>query len=327
MQTTNKLILSALLLAGSMTSAQAAINTEFTCVAQAWAALRSGGSALNTFQKCIKGGSSSDPHITTFQGLAYNHNFPGDYTLLDLQDGSGFSIVGRFIADKANKAGAYYTIAKAIKLQWPEYSVEVHRGDETIIVINNIATTLKNKNTVKIGNVGYISRDNDTYFIANTVSDIATVVHANDFYLDIEVTVPTQADSQGLLGDPQEMALVGSDGIGLAVTPDSTDPELSKTSRADFVNFVDSWRIADGNAFTSSDLPETPDYNAKIYTLADLSRAKMKQAKLHCDVFAKVFPDSFNLHNCLYDIGFGGMKFIRSVRHYQAYKQRLDVQD
>ena len=326
MKTSNKLILSALLLAGAMNTAQAAVTSEFTCVAQAWGALRSGGSALQTFQKCLKGGSSADPHITTFQGLAYDHNFPGDYALLDMQDDSGFSIVGRFVADKGNNAGTY-TIAKAILFHWPAYNVEIHRGDEALILINGIPTTLTNKNTLKIGDVGYIIRDGDTYFVANTVSDIATVVYANNYYLDIEVTIPAQADSLGLLGDPKFVQLLGSNGDELTTTSSVADPELSQVNRADFVSFIDSWRITDGTAFSADNLPEIPDYNAKIYSLADLNPEQIAAAKQQCDIFAQVFPDSFNQHNCLYDLGFGGMAFVSSVRHYQAYKQRLQVLD
>ncbi|MCX7096666.1 MAG: VWD domain-containing protein [Methylococcales bacterium] len=323
MKTTNKLIVSGLLLAGLMNGAQAE-NSNQICVQAAAGALYLGGSSMNAFQNCKQGSSSADPHITTFGGVAYDHNFPGDYTLLDMQDGSGFSLVGRFVADKGDKAGAY-TIAKAVKLQWPEHSVEIHRADQTVIVVDGKVTQLKNKNTIKIGDVGYILRKDKTYFIANTVSDIATVVYANSFYLDIQVTVPSQIDSRGLLGDPKAMQLLDRNGVELSVSADGSDPELGKVSRADFVNFVDSWRIADANVFTSSNLPQTPNYNAKIYTLSDLGSKKMKKAKLQCDIFAQVFPDSFNNYNCLYDLGFGGMKFVSSVRHYQAYSQRMEV--
>jgi len=319
------LILSGLLLPGLLHAAEAADDSK-PCIQYtlgAW--LVDGQSPYKAFQQCASASVVSDPHITTFKGLSYDHSFPGDYTLMELQDGSGFSIVGRFVFDAGNKVSSY-TIPKAVLLQWPGHSAEIHRGSEGLaILIDGNPTKIADNRTVQIADVGYIRRKGPSYFIADTGADVAAVVNTNQFYLDLNVTVPKAIDTVGLLGSPLSLSLFERSGVELPVTVDAGDPELSKTARADFVGFIESWRITGANVFSGEDLPVIPDYSAKIYTLADLSGNRKERAGLKCDVLEVVFKGRFNRNNCLFDMGFGGNKFAISANRNQPSVMRMEV--
>lgn len=325
MKLQNTLLMSGLLLSGLLNVAHAADETK-PCVQytlNAW--LIDGQSPYQAFSKCASASVVSDPHITTFKGLAYDHNFPGDYTLMELQDNSGFSVAGRFIFDKANQAGAY-TIPEAIKFTWPSHTAELHRGDKgAVLLIDGKATVLKNNKTVQIGDVGYISRKGASYFVANNVSDVAAVINSSTFYLDLNVTAPREIDTQGLLGNPLNLSLFDHNGAELPVLTDATDAELNKVSHADFSKYLESWRIANGNVFTSENAPAIPDYNAKIYTLADIGKKRLERAQIQCEALEAAQEDRFNLNNCLFDMGLGGKKFARSAHHNQPAISRMEV--
>ena len=321
------LILSGLLIPGILNAAQAADDTK-PCIQYtlgAW--LVDGQSPYKAHQQCASASVVSDPHITTFKGLNYDHSFPGDYTLMELRDGSGFSIVGRFVFDGGNKVSSY-TIPKAMTFQWPAHSAEIHRGSEGLaILIDGKLTKIANNKTVQIADVGYIRRKGPSYFIANTAADVAAVVNTNQFYLDLNVTAPKSIDTVGLLGRPLSLSLLDRSGAELPTALDADNPELSKTGRADFVSFVESWRVTDANVFSTDDLPAIPDYNAKIYTLADLSDNRKERAGLKCDVLEVVFKDRFNRNNCLFDMGFGGNKFAVSANRNQPSVMRMEILD
>ncbi|GAB6141582.1 hypothetical protein JCM14076_23110 [Methylosoma difficile] len=324
MKLQNTLLMSGLLVSGLLNVAHAADAKP--CVQYALSAwLIDGKSPYQAFSKCASASVVSDPHITTFKGLAYDHNFPGDYTLMELQDNSGFSVVGRFIVDKANKVSAY-TIPEAIKFTWPSHTAELHRGDEgAVLLIDGKVTVLQSNKTVKIGDVGYVSRKGASYFVANNVSDIAAVINSSTFYLDLNVTVPREADTQGLLGNPLNFSLFDRDGADLPVLTDTSDAELNKVSRADFSNYLESWRIANGNVFSSEIAPAIPDYNAKIYTLADIGKKRLERAQIQCEALEAAQEDRFNLNNCLFDMSLGGNKFARSAHHNQPAISRMEV--
>lgn len=321
----NTLLLSGLALAGFVNTVYAVENAA-PCVSYAEASwFLNGESPYQAFTKCRSGSIVSDPHITTFNGIAYDHNFPGDYALVALQDGTGFSINGRFIFDKANTVSAY-TIPKAIQFNWLEHSLEIHRSeDSTLVFLDGAPLKVKNNGKVAIGDVGYIQRKDKSYLIANTQSDIATVVNVNKFYVDINVTVPSETDTVGLLGQPFSLGLLDGNGAALPVTDDSTDTGLGHVTRADFVEFIESWRLTNDNLFATEELPALPDYSAKIYRLADLSTKRMDKAQTKCEALEAELPERFDLNNCLFDMGFGGSKFSVSAHRNQPSSLRLNI--
>lgn len=327
MKLTHTLLLSGLMVSCLATPAQAA-TAEKVCEAYAKTAWNEDGkSPYKLLPECVNASVVSDPHITTFKGLQYDFNFSGDYTLMELQDSSGFSMLSRFVFDKANKVSSY-TIPEAVKFQWPGHSAEIHRGDEVAaIFIDGKLVTLKSNKAVKIADVGYIARKGSSYFVMNSVSDIATVVNANKYYLDLNITAPRETDTLGLLGRPFDLSLRDRSGVELPITPDTSNPELNKADHADFSRYAQSWLYTEGNPFTTDVLPEIPDFGAKIYTLADLSSKKLDKAQTQCETLEAEFPERFNRYACLLDIGLGGNKFARSAHHHQPSSIRLEILD
>ena len=95
-------------------------------------------------------------------------------------------------------------------------------------------------------------------------------------------------------------------------------------SHQDFGKYLESWRVAN-NIFANGDVPALPDFSSKIYTLADLSQKQLQRAQTQCDALEAVAPEGFNLRNCLFDMGFGGKKFAKSVYRHQVAVMRLEV--
>lgn len=323
MKTINTFLLSGILLSGFLSSAQAVENVQ-PCVQYAQAAwFIDGQSPYQAFNQCRNGASIGDPHITTFSGLYYDHNFPGVYRLMELNDGSNFSVLVRNVIDKAQAVSAY-TITSAIKFQWVDHTVEIHRGKPAILFLDGEKITLKNNKTAQIGTLGYISRKGTSFFIAHNDADIAVIVNAYEQYLDVTVTVPNNADTLGLLGNTANLSLHEDNGPELLVSADPSDPLINKTSRVDFANFVESWRMADEGVFSEGDPADDPDYTAQIYTLADLTAKQLQKATNKCNDL-ETDAESFNKQGCLFDVGFGGKTFMKSNKNHQPSVMRMDV--
>lgn len=329
-----KLMLSGLLLSG-LTVAQADGDVT-NCEQYAKAAWTVDGKSPYgpVHPLCANGSVISDPHITTFSGLThsgigYDLNFPGDYTVTEVWGGHHLAIVGRFVVDKANKAGAF-TIPEAFKLSWAmftEHSLEIHRGDDgAVIFIDGKIVPLKHNRKVPIADVGYVIRKGESYFIADTTSDVAVIVNANKFYLDMNVTVPRTVTTVGLLGWAFAPALYDRlQTLELPFTPTDKDPQQVQVARADFIHFIDSWRLTDGNPFTTATLPEIPNYSGKIYTLSHLASKPLAKAQTQCDALEAELPERFDRHNCLFDLGFGGARFARSAHLGQFAYLRMAI--
>ena len=324
MKTIKDYLLPCVLLAAFVSSAQAVENAT-VCVQAAQAALFTGKSPIQgfNFNNCRNGSSIGDPHLTTFSGLAYDHNFPGVYRLVELNGASDFSVLVRNVIDKA-KAVSSYTITSALKVQWAAHSLELHRGKTAVLFIDGKKITLANNKTQKIGTDGTVSRKNSSYFITNPAADLAITVYAYETYLDLIVTAPNAAKTLGLLGNTIDLSLHENNGLEVLATDDATDPSLSKVNIQDLTRYVESWRVADSGLFSYGDIAQEPDYTAKIYTLADLSDKQLKSVTNKCKSIKGDSP-TFNMKSCVFDLGFGGTVFSNSVKYHQPAFISLEV--
>jgi hypothetical protein len=172
-----------------------------------------------------------DPHLTTFDGLAYDFQATGDFVTSRMPD---FEVQTRHVSGAPRWPDA--AVNQAVATRMGRTQVAVCPGDNPLFVDGRPAR-IADGGTIFLSSTGVqVDRTVDTYRITDPHGN-SVVVTIQDGYIDVEVGPGTwPAKAEGLLANPDHNphALAAANGTQL------TEP----FSFADlYTVFGDSWRV------------------------------------------------------------------------------------
>ncbi|QCI80357.1 hypothetical protein E6W36_15105 [Hankyongella ginsenosidimutans] len=183
-----------------------------------------------------------DPHLTTFDGVAYDFQAVGEFTAIR---GNGFEIQTRQVP-----LGDHVSYNAAVAIRFGDVIVQINATGERLL-INGEAFSLAPQTTIEIGD-GTLYRSDDgtgreTYTVSDgrgngvTVSLTSWLGHA---LLDLDNFISPYQVGQisGLLGDADGNA---ANDIALADGTVLTTPVVTRDL---YGRFADSWRVTDATS-------------------------------------------------------------------------------
>ncbi len=216
------------------------------------------------------GGSTGEPHLTTFGGLLYDFQATGDFVLLARRD-PDFLVQARQVPFAPNPQLA---VNSGVAARIADIEVAVCLGDNPLMVKGQPAD-LADRQTLFLPNGVTITRAGNRYVIAGNNGDSvsATVYDAN---IDVAVGNGTELrDVDGLLGGP-------SDPLGIK-TSDGTILNSPFAFGDLYGQFADGWRVdASESLLTVCGPGGDPGRPDKPFGTDDLDPADAERARDFC---------------------------------------------
>ncbi|HMU87938.1 MAG TPA: cadherin-like domain-containing protein, partial [Agitococcus sp.] len=173
------------------------------------------------------GYAQGDPHMYTFDGVAYEFQAVGEFTFVQ---GDGYEVQIRTEAINNRVSGVTATAMK-----FGDDVVGIYSKAANRLVINGAAVELASGVSIKVG-TGYVSRQGDTYEINDGAGHLV-LVDSTAGYDFVRMPVPKNQSVTGLLGnanDSHNDEFILRDGTQL----DSNIPESTI-----YTTFANSWRV------------------------------------------------------------------------------------
>ena len=173
------------------------------------------------------GYAQGDPHMYTFDGVAYEFQAVGEFTFVQ---GDGYEVQIRTEAINNRVSGVTATAMK-----FGDDVVGIYSKAANRLVINGAAVELASGVSIKVG-TGYVSRQGDTYEINDGAGHLV-LVDSTAGYDFVRMPVPKNQSVTGLLGnanDSHDDEFILRDGTQL----DSNIPESTI-----YTTFANSWRV------------------------------------------------------------------------------------
>jgi uncharacterized delta-60 repeat protein len=205
-----------------------------------------------TIDVASSGSSNGDPHITTFDGLHYDFQAQGDFTLVKATD-SDLNIQVRQSAWTLDPATTLNTgLATVLDGKKLEFSI-----DQPLPLVDGVSLTLGVGESQALGN-GSISRSSINGY--GTQGDLYTITYGNgdrllvnvfeNFLIDPTVYLKSSQNVVGLLGNNNGQT---EDDLALQ---DGTVSAQAATSEYLLSEFATSWQVANENSlFREQPLP------------------------------------------------------------------------
>lgn len=247
-----------------------------------------------------RGDSSGDPHIITFDRLAYDFQAVGEFVFTrSLED--NFAVQIRF-GSLGNPGISYNT---AIAMQVGSNRVAIYATQSPATYINGTPTEVSE--SIQLPGGGTVDFTSGAYFV--TWPDSSRVrVYDRVSYLDVQVTIPEERAGEviGLLGnanDDRSDDLTTQTGVQIPTSPTRT--EL-------YEQFGHSWRITQSESlfnYASGENTETFTNRALPTTIVNtrsLTAEQRQQAEQVCRDAG--VTDPILLENCVLDVALTGDK-------------------
>ncbi|TKX42825.1 VWD domain-containing protein [Halorubrum sp. ARQ200] len=253
--------------------------------------------------------STGDPHLVTFDGVAYDYMAAGEYTLVREPTGS-LEIQAR---QEPVERSDSVTINTALATTLDSQSVVIDATDSTPVQVDGTPTPIEDGDAVAVGN-GTIERTGSSYVIVYPgedgepdPTDERVIVDMFDNRIDIEVRLDPDRSTpvEGLLGDVDGNSsndITFANGIVVSNPSDSN---------ALYGPFRDDWRVTENTTlfeYEGDNGPETY-YNPAIprgsFTVNDIDPSTRAEAEeLAAD--AGLTPGTSAYRNALVDYALTG---------------------
>ncbi len=246
------------------------------------------------------GGAWGDPHMVTFDGLHYEFQAVGDYTLAkSTQD--DFEVQVRYRKPVGGVGSVSYGAGLAARVGSSVVEVYTTSGTPKVYLDQILLDTSKPV-LRDLPNNGVLSVSGYRVVISWGDSSVATINAGAEYFGGIDLNVPgvRTRKLEGLLGDGNNNSLDDLKIRGGAVLVNPRPADI-------YTQFRQSWRVPFGSA--SSLFSQAPDlwdpfYPPNVVTLQDLDPAAVLAAQVICA--ARGIVDSEVLKACVYDVALTG---------------------
>ncbi len=250
------------------------------------------------------GRSDGDPHITTFDGLAYDFQAVGEFVLMR---GTGMEVQTRQEA-----VGPSVSANTATVMRIGDDTVGIYAKQAGSLVINGRTVDLAVGETIAVGEGSVYRADFNgsesfkVYVVTNENGDGFWVnVYGGVNHLRPFVSATRGDDVAGLLGDND-----GVQGNDIAL-PDGTVIAQPVATQALYGAFADAWRVTDATSlFTYAPGESTATFTdrgfpAQVVTLADLA-PEARAAGEAAALAAGLVPGTLEFDNAVLDVALSG---------------------
>lgn len=240
-----------------------------------------------------------DPHIVSYDGLLYDFQDTGEFTLARSTNDNGFNVQARMrewdlgdavgdkfsvntaIATELNgvKVGFYINGSLPYDLTAAAADSDTLNDEEPVLYIGESGYFIPDQGIIFVED-GYVYRNGDTYTVINGSGDVIEVT-VHDEYIDFKASSPAsrQGNVEGLLGN------FDSDTTNDFTLDNGTDLGSSISSNTLYNVFGEDWRITQSESLflygagenTSSF--DNPDFDNVQRTLADFDPALVAAAQ------------------------------------------------
>ncbi|GAA0512183.1 hypothetical protein GCM10008992_09720 [Halorubrum aquaticum] len=253
--------------------------------------------------------STGDPHLVTFDGVAYDYMAAGEYTLVREPAGSLEIQARQEPIDRSNSV----TINTALATTVGGESVVIDVTDSTPVQINGTPTEISDGEAVAVGN-GTIERTGSSYAIVYPgedddpgPTDERVVVDVFDNRIDIEVRLDADRNRpvEGILGNIDDNS---SNDIALANGTVVSNPSNSNEL---YGSFRDDWRVTENTTlfeYEGDNGPETyydPTIPRGSFTVNDIDPDTRTEAE-QLAAEAGLTPGTSAYRNALIDYALTG---------------------
>jgi hypothetical protein len=254
-----------------------------------------GGSAAASLLASLIAGAFGDPHLRTFDGLAYDLQSAGEFALAS-DDAVGMDVQGRF---EPLGSSSTVSVATAAAFTLDSHKVEIGTGGQDYLKINGTAVDLAVGKMMTFGDgASLMHLGSEQYFaVWPGQGDRPALWTAPN---SIKIYMPRGAQTSGLYGGPPDgnpsNDLVTSAGEQLPANADATTLEGT---------YADSWRISpEESLFTYAPGQDTttftdPTFPSSVLTIHDLAASAVTAGTQQCS--AAAVSDGPQFDDCVVD--------------------------
>ncbi len=291
----------------------------------------------------IGAGVIGDPHVVSFDGLFFDFQDTGEFTLARNTDGNSFNVQARMrewdlgdaVGDKFSVNTAIATELNGVKVGFyikgslPYDLVAAAADSDTlndeapVLYIGDKGYFIPDQGIILVED-GFVYRNGDTYTVINATGDMIQVTVHED-YIDLKTSAPAsrQGNVEGLLGN------FDGDTSNDFTLDNGTNLGSSISSNTLYNVFGDDWRITQGESLFLYGAGETtssfdnPDFDNVQRTLADFDSALVSAAQ------SAAIAEGFDPNSAVFDaavLDFLVMGYVEHDEIWQELEQKTLVQ-
>jgi uncharacterized protein YdeI (BOF family) len=238
-----------------------------------------------------KGTGTGDPHMTTFDGLSYEFQTVGEFTL------AHSSLLGLNVQVRTVSTGPGSNVSVIDRAAMNINSTVVEMSADGALLVDGEVTALTDGGSIDLGDGASVSRSGAVY--TATWPGTGHVPTLTMVGTDVELDVPYAFDLRGLLGNGD-----GDPSNDLVTAADDPLPS-SPTASEIYGTFANSWRIDDDDSlFTYGSDESTETYTdltfpSEVVTINDLDDTQLAEGTAECSQAGVVDGPQFD--DCVLD--------------------------